>query len=330
MKKNFAIILAIISLLADIITLTSALKCVLNNWFGVDEDKATSINTIVLFTATLCLLIALILLYCFMNEKRKDAGTHKIPCSWVYYWRYKVKNNNNTLLDNLHQEIYHNHIHLVEKIRKTKDERARNGQSSHLTINDFNDDIEILLKSFRDIFIKCFKLDLTINIYIAAEENSNTTIKRSVVLKSSKEGRRALQRIQDYKYVIKSLVKKTIENYTLQAKVDNNNNTDDNNHINSIFNYIMTSNESSWMSNDLKIDENKNNFFSSSEYYKNGNYKSLAVFAIIPPSKSKTTRERRGLLTFDSAKTEVFSEEECNMLMGLMAHLIFEVLKELE
>lgn len=39
MKRNLVIVLGVISLLADIITMTSALKWVLIDWLGVEEKK---------------------------------------------------------------------------------------------------------------------------------------------------------------------------------------------------------------------------------------------------------------------------------------------------
>lgn len=56
----------------------------------------------------------------------------------------------------------------------------------------------------------------------------------------------------------------------------------------------------------------------------------MAVFAIIPPNNvNNPANAIKGLLTFDSRNTRLFSEEECTMLMGLMAHQLYELLDSL-
>lgn len=327
MKKTIGFT-TLFTFISDFISLFVNLEHILTHWIGYNEDKAASINNIVICSLRILTALSIILIIVYMNIKRKEAGTHNIPCSWVFYWRYKIKNKNNTLLENLHQDIYHNFNNLVEQIQKTK----KGNKRKHLVVKDFKNSIIILLQNFHDIFNKNFNLDLSINIYQATQEDDFTIVKRSIFLRSSKERRKNKQRDPNYKYVINSCDDKHIENYTYQARNNKNNKSIfERYNINSIFDYLMTSSKSSWISNDLKTDEKNNLFFSSSEYYKNGNYKSLAAFAIIPPSSGEFEQDKvRGILTFDSEKTQVFAEEECNMLMGLMAHLIFEVLKQLE
>ena len=98
MKKSYVISLGAISLIADIITLTSAFKWVLTNWLGVSEETATSINTWVLIGGILLLLFVLYLIYKMVKDKLIDAGTHGIACEIVPYYRYKVRNRMNTML----------------------------------------------------------------------------------------------------------------------------------------------------------------------------------------------------------------------------------------
>ena len=243
------------------------------------------------------------------------------------------------MLEELHSGIYHNFNTLIKAIKDTKKKRAKENRNKRkdkrdntpLTLKHFETDVDNLLKSISLLFKKCFNLDLSINIYISGEENSKTVLKRNVFLKNGEENRRSLQRENNYLYVITDCPVKDEAAYATNTKAECGKNTNPRYHYNSVCDLIMTSNKGSWFSNDLGVDENKNSFFSSSKYYKEKYYVSLAFFAIIPPSKGKDVSETvRGLLTFDARKTEVFSEEECNMLMGLMAHLIFEVLQELE
>ena len=96
MKKKLVIVLGVISLIADIITMTSALKWVLINWLGVEENNATSINTIIIVIATFGLLLTLLYACWYTCEKFKNAGTREIACAVIPYIRYKVRNKNYT------------------------------------------------------------------------------------------------------------------------------------------------------------------------------------------------------------------------------------------
>lgn len=70
-EKEFSNCFRVISLIADIITMTSALKWVLINWLGVEEKNATSINTIIIVIATACLLLTLLYACWYTYEKFK-------------------------------------------------------------------------------------------------------------------------------------------------------------------------------------------------------------------------------------------------------------------
>ncbi len=86
-----------------------------------------------------------------------------------------------------------------------------------------------------------------------------------------------------------------------------------------------------WMSNDLDVEEQADNFHSSSEY--RHLYKSLAVFLIKRPTLGEhdvqVINEVEGLLTFDACKSNVFVEKECRQIMGFVAHCVFEIFKEI-
>lgn len=315
----------ILGVIADILTITSAFRRVLNK-IGIEDIIAAYLNSIVLILGVALLVYAAFLL----RKSRKDAGTHGIPCSWYYFWYFKRANRNDKLFRHLHCEIYHKISGLIYKIRKTKIDRKNAGKTTHLTISDVREGVEGLLQSFHNIFNDCFHLDLTINIYISSTDGNDTIVKRGIFHKSDKETLGNIERDRNYVYIIhdSDARVKNLESYYNRAKTYSDENKNTKHHINCIYDYLMTSEKSSWMSNNL---DNEEFFFSTSDYYKEDYYKSLAVFSIIPPTTVRGTREKaRGLLTFDSPKTEVFSEAECTMLMGLMAHLIFDVLQELE
>lgn len=319
------IILTVLGVIADILTITSTFKRVLY-WIGIEGIIAAFLNLIVLVIGFGLLAYAISLL----RKARKDAGTHGIPCSWYYFWYFKRANRNDKIFKHLHYDIYHKMSGLIFKIRKTKIERKNVGKNTHLTVSEFREEVGDLLHCFHDIFNDCFHLDLTINIYISSADGNDMIVKRGIFHKSDKETLGDNERDRNYKYVIHDCDAKVknLKSYYNSAKTYSDRNRNPDHHINCIYDYIMTSDKSSWMSNNLEYEPF---FFSTSDYYKEEYYKSLAVFAIIPPTIVRGVREKaRGLLTFDSPKTEVFSEAECTMLMGLMAHLVFDVLQEIE
>ena len=148
MKRNLVIVLGVISLIADIITMTSALKWVLINWLGVEEKNATSINTIIIVIATACLLLTLLYACWYTYEKFKKAGTREIACALIPYLRYKVRNKNNTLLRSLHCDLYHIVIDIKRHIRRIRQQRGQNQQNAPISLNEVENQMQTLLRSF--------------------------------------------------------------------------------------------------------------------------------------------------------------------------------------
>lgn len=327
MKRNLVIVLGVISLIADIITMTSALKWVLINWLGVEEKNATSINTIIIVIATACLLLTLLYACWYTYEKFKKAGTREIACALIPYLRYKVRNKNNTLLRSLHCDLYHIVIDIKRHIRRIRQQRGQNQQNAPISLNEVENQMQTLLRSFHSVLYDTFHLDLSINVYLTGMEGENTVLTRSLFLKSRREQNRGEQRQMDYKYIIHNCNSQELKDYTLNAHNYHNLHPNDTYQKNSVFDYVLSTNNCSWISNDLRIDEKNGLFFSSSRYYKR-KYKSLAVFAIIPPSNGQRNAIK-GVLTFDTFNTRLFSEEECTMLMGLLAHHLYEILNKM-
>ena len=327
MKKNLVIFLGVISFIADIITMTSALKWVLVNWLNIEEENATSINTIIFVIATICLLMTFLYICNYINIKLKKAGTHDIACAVIPYIRYKFQNKNNTLLRSLHCDLYHIVIDVKRHIKRIRKQRVLNHQNEPITLNEVETQMQIILRSFHSVLYDSFHLDLSINVYLTGMEGENTILTRSLFLKSRKEQNRGEQRQMDYKYIIHNCNSQDLKDYTLNALNYRNLHPNDTYQKNSVFDYVLSTNNCSWISNDLRIDEKKGLFFSSSRYYKRI-YKSLAVFAIIPPSNGQHNAIK-GILTFDTFNTRIFSEEECTMLMGLLAHQLYEILNKM-
>lgn len=329
MKKFFIILLGILSLIADIITLTPVLKLVLVNKCGLDVEKAANINNITLLVATLVLLGSFYFFYKLMESKLEDAGTHKIACALVPYARYRIINKTNKLLRSLHCDLYHTFVNCKNTVLTLKRQRNQNHQNVQLSINDIKPQIRNLLNGFYRVLYENFRLDLSINFYLSETENGNPVLTRCLFYQSLKEQNQGEMRQMNYKYIIHDNEVQSLENYASNARNFISQHPNTPYKKNSIFDYVLTTNNASWMSNDLRIDEQKGSFFSSSNYYRH-RYKSMAVFAIIPPNNGNNPNNAiKGLLTFDSRNTRKFSEKECTMLMGLMAHQLYELLDSL-
>lgn len=289
----------------------------------------------------------------YMNKKLKDFGTHKIACSPNAYWKYKIRNKNRTLLKNVHQDLYHAVFELKQKIRKTREEKRALSKSTkvnkrdagddskskspdesiHLDYKDFNEGITELLFKFRTIFKDAFNLDLYLTLYIATvTDKKETILKFWLFSPSDEESANGIDLRKQEEYIITNNETKSLKAYATGAENTYNQKKNSGFDTNSIFDYLMTTNHSSWMSNDLVKDEKDQIFYTSSENYKeNHKYNSFAVFAIVPPSNGGQYRDRvKGVLQFDSIDKKVFSEKECRMLMGLMAHYLNEVLRAIE
>jgi hypothetical protein len=326
MKKSYVISLGAISLIADIITLTSAFKWVLTNWLGVSEETATSINTWVLIGGILLLLFVLYLIYKMVKDKLIDAGTHGIACEIVPYYRYKVRNRMNTMLRLLHCNLYHTLLDSKNRIQIQKLQRDEEQRNNPLSANDIRPQIIDMLRNFHRTLYDVFRLDLSISFYLSGTENNNTVLTRCLFMQSLKEQNRGENRQQNYKYIIQPSAGQSLDDYALNASNYIRQHPNSTYMKNSIFDYVLTTNNPSWMSNDLSVDEANSKFYTSSRYYRQ-RYKSMAVFAIIPPNNANNRENAiKGLLTFDSCNTRIFSEEECTMLMGLMAHQLYELL----
>lgn len=329
MKKIFMILLGVVSFVADIITLTPFLKKVLVNNYGLDFEIAVIVNNITFIVATFILLVLFSLLYKFVKSKCEEAGTHKIACALIPYARFIILNKTNLLLRLLHCDLYHTFFNAKNTVLNHKRQRNQNPQNAPLSINDIKPQIHELLDGFYRVLYEVFRLDLSINFYLSERNNGNTVLKRCLFIQNRKEQNRGEMRRMDWRYIIHDNEVQSIESYATNARTFISLHPNTPYKKNSIFDYVLTTDNPSWMSNDLTIDEQKQEFYTSSNYY-NNRYKSLAVFAIIPPNNANNPNNAiKGLLTFDSCKTRKFSEKECTMLMGLMAHLLYELLDSL-
>lgn len=329
MNKSCAITLGAIGFVADIITLTSALKWVLTNWLGINKEIATSINTLVFVVGALLLFFVLSYSYNKIRDNLVEAGTHDIACAIVPYCRFKILNRMNTVLRLLHCTLYHTLLDSKKNIQTQIRHRNEDQRNNPLPVNEIKPQIRSLLESFYKTLYEGFRLDLSISFYLSGTEDNNAVLTRCIFIQSLKEQNRGQIRQMNYKYIIQPSVQQSLEDFASNAENYIRQHPNSVYSKNSIFDYVLTTNNPSWMSNDLRIDEANKKFYSSSQYYRQ-RYKSMAVFAIIPPNNvNNPANAIKGLLTFDSRNTRLFSEEECTMLMGLMAHQLYELLDSL-
>ena len=327
MKRKSIIYVSFLDFFVNIAAAFSYFKDFCMYFFCLGEADAATINATIFIIAFLILIICIIWLY--IDKKLSKAGTREIPCTISAYKIFKIDNMSNKILRNIHCKMYHEIVKFKKTISKAREEKIKSEQNDHLEYKDFNDDFTDILDKFHSILNDVFKLDLSINVYISTEEKDNKILTRWIFIQNEEERDLGEQRDKERNYIFHDSNNKDLEGYAISSKNHFIQKHNGDYWANSVFDYLMTSNKSSFMSNDLRLDEKEGRFYTTNEYYTAKNrYNSLAAFAIIPPSKyNNISQVTKGILTFDTTKTNVFSERECTMLMGLMAHYLFEILE---
>lgn len=320
-KKS--IIVSVFSIGADFLTYYQSLSNFAKDHFGEafpswGLDVLCIIESLV-FWAGLAVLI-LVIAYNVLKHYFTHIGTHQIPCTIYNMYKYKFTPMNETILRILHRDLYHKVYFEKRKIEELK-------------IKDFDDArprIMSVVQQFHDSLYQIFKLDLSISIKTITKQDSQTCLKQYLHFRSSQESKIDGKRYLNNVYLLTENESDDLSVYASLAKTHVQRHGNQKYKKNSIYDYILATNHNSWMSNDLGIDTKNGIFYSSSSNYKTY-YNSLAVFAIIPP-ECETDRGNliKGILIFDSIKTSLFSEKECNWLMGYMAHLIYELFQAIE
>lgn len=257
------------------------------------------------------------------NIKLCSAGTRGIPCTLDQYRLFKFENRTEDIQNAIHRDLYH----CVYAI-KMKLEKLRNSKSVNvITLRDIPD-MNLLLQYFHSTLYKIYNIDASISIYSISETSDNCLIlTREMFLRSKDEEKMANRRILKNKYLIANDPQQSIQELTRRAKIYCDNHGKSMFHKNSVFDFILSNPYSSWLSNNLEVDSENNNFFTSSENYKVF-YNSLAAFAILPPENIENRDSViKGILTFDTKKTGMYLEKECITIMGLMAHLVNEIIE---
>ena len=315
-------ILGGVSFAADVITLTP--------WFiglmkkiGMSLELAKTVNHTIAWISSIVLgLVLFILLRILFNQKRiRTAGTRGIPCTLRQYRHFRKKNKTEGLLNAIHRDLYHCTHSIKKNIKRMRAQNPTCIQS----IKDVPE-MNRLLQLFQTTLYDLFNIDASISIYRTGEtEDKRKVLIRDMFAKNNDERKMSNGRRQDNIYLIAKEPEESIKDLTKKAKRYSDKNGRGTYHKNSAFDFILSNPHNSWLSNDLAVDSDNKEFFTSSYNY-GDYYKSLAAFVILPPDCNDNRDDLiKGILTFDTMKTGMFLETECVAIMGLMAHLVNEI-----
>lgn len=297
---------------------------------GISPEKAASVNGFVLHITSI-IIIALIIAYIIYHivmHKLKNAGTRGIPCAILPYYYFKLRNMHHTLLTELHHGVYHQMFLVKQHVAQLK---LQNAQNVDLPLTAIEQEIGEVLSTFYKLLHSVFYIDLSISVYLLSENQSRQPILTKVAFfRSQSEGKKEGERTIGVPYLVSRSDDQAIENYVNRAREYNTQHGNGSYLKNSVFDHILSTNQHEWLSNDLKLDDKGNQFFSSSPNV-NRFYHAMAAFAILPPTCVGNQHSAiKGILTFDSTKRNVFSQDECFFSMGLMAHVLYDILEELK
>lgn len=272
---------------------------------------------IILIANAIFLLI--VMLYCVIlaiqfvtSNYRKSIGTHGIPCNIQRTFVCKCRNRNASLLRCIHNDLYHQAYKIKTSII--------NGD---INTRHLQNEIASFLLTTNIAIMKMFGVDLNVNIKILCTKPHEDFHLLPYCHYRNKESHKSeFAREYEFSYLVSTNLCWDLTHYVLECK--NHSNTIKK--VNSIFNYLLNDHAAYWMSNDLCKDENKKLFYTTSDNFPHC-YSSMAVFKIAPP---ESTSLPKGLLIFDTTQKGVFVEEECAQLMGLVAHLLYELFFEME
>lgn len=305
----------IVSFLADSYTFYTGVDTISNKI--INKPPFWLILLIWVIIAATFLYILVYVLSWFLRDRCIKYGTHAIPCSLMAFFRVKCQNRTQTSLKMV-QGLYKKMVQAKHMIKSDK--------QKYSNINSRKDIIDDFLAASRDTLKKSLFVNVRISLktfyqkedknilqtYTYVIENmddNNRTKKIDYIL--SINGTDAYQDLKTWHNASKSYSEK--HGRTPFAS-------------NSIFNYLIATGNLCWLSNDLSKDEKDGIFHTSSEY--RNLYNSLGVFLIKSPTTLQTHHNIKGVLTFDSSKTNIFVEKECELLMGFIAYCVYELLED--
>lgn len=271
----------------------------------------------IVFVLTLLFSVAYTI-YLIVKLKCQNCGTHKIPCSIYAYYRAKIRNKTKTAIYAMHM-IYHCMYEEKQKIHNADIDNDIDSIKSN--VNRFLENAGWALRIILGI-------EINISVKLASQHSGNDILETYTYVIGKMN---ANKRHKFNKYILDvNLNKRYVDLHSCclasrQYALEKGNSEYA---TNSVFNYLLLKGGGYWLSNDLDLDEKNEMFYSSSDYRKC--YCSLGIFAIKAPKLSEDVGllHSKGFLTFDSEKPNLFVENECQQLMGFIAHCLFEILIE--
>ena len=275
------------------------------------------------FLPYLNILVVIIVVYLVVYWACCRLGVRNVRCSVTCLICCILNSFKNNSEYYIHQFLYHKKYSLLKALK-------------HKEVIKFEDvvlqnAIEEYLRICNDIIHRLIGADCSVNAKLINSKLENgyfeaTTYKRytSETEKKKCESPRLSEGKLKIKFHEEVNISKTI------TCVDNDiaNSLQGNKYIrNSAYDFAISSNVRYWMSNNLKIDLKQNKFRCSNDKWSTF-YNSIAIFTIAPPTDNRPEEESQsiiGLLIFDSLKSNAFTTRKCKLMMGLMAHMLYEL-----
>lgn len=306
---------------ADILAYVSVFNSLFGTWFNNLSEDIHEIVAIIrwVIIVVLSLVFFYYVLVWFLRKKLKAAGTNGIECDFNYYYYYKLLNRNKSILIHMHKYIYHSAYNITKEIEK-------NGYKKK---DDVKKSINVLLGNFREALYHSFNIDVSVEVKIVKKRDEEKLLQTYLFVPGSKEQEMEERNLKKT-YILNELDSDDVTDYVKKSKKFAKDKGSGDVLTNSAFDYVLSTTKTFWMSNDLAIDTANGNFFTSSENL-NNHYRSMAVFAIIPPGRDgEENLPIDGILIFDSKDIGIFSEIECKFMMGYMAHCLYDIFKNIE
>lgn len=322
LKKIIIIVLCVLSHVSSIVTIITGYKETIQKMSEYITPQIANIFVVANFLIwpIAFFLMAFYLCYAFSNIYRERIGTHRIPCSFLAMWNYRLINNSGKILSSVHQDIYHEYHKLRHEMRK-KDFADYTEAKSRL---------EDFLGVIHQSISKALQTDFTISVMQMRMNREDQKLCLVPLIHYRSAQSRGLDNQRSFKpcYHILSQEYDNLSDYVIQSKNYTQDRGGNNMYdVNSIFTYLLTHRTVKyWMSNDLRIDEQDGKFYTSCYGYYDY-CKSFAAFTLVPPNKHISPK---GIIVFDSHKTGTIVEKECVSMFGFVAHLLYDLIEELE
>lgn len=274
------------------------------------------------------ILVVMVVLYLLVYWICYKLGVRKVRCSVTCLICYILNSFKNNSEYYIHQLLYHKKYSLLKALK-------------HKEVTKYEDivlqnAIEEYLRLCNDIIYRLIGADCSVNVKLINSKLEDgcfeaTTYKRytSETEKKNCES----PRLSEGKFIIKFHEMVNWEKSVNSVNCDIDNDRNNKKYIrNSAYDYVISSNVRYWMSNNLQLDLKQNKFVCSNDNWATF-YNSIAVFTIAPPTDNKPEEECQniiGLLIFDSLKSHAFTNRKCKLMMGLMAHMLYELFNVIE